>query len=266
MAQDDESPRPESDWTNWASAWAELLRTGGAAAAPWLSLSEHLWRCLEDADTGDVADNAERLREAIGEWRRAMVASLPPTRQLVGCLRGLLVVGIPAGGAADEWPHLGPFQHQQARWERITDALEAYYAALADHLDSLADIAQESVDAVADAVAASDGPENPRALFERWSAAAEARYEARLEHGPYPRTLADLTNRWSELRLALQPVIDELSESMGLPSRRQVDDTQAALDRLRRRQREENRRLRERLAALEARTGDPRLDLDNEGG
>jgi len=99
--------------------------------------------------------------------------------------------------------------------------------------------------------------DDPWAVVTAWSRQAAQCMEPAQADERYHAALAELTNRWADLRLALQPLVDNLLDAMGMPTHQSLADTQAALDRLRRRQRQETDALTDRVAGLEARLDTP---------
>lgn len=258
---------PHAYWRLWCDQWRDALAAGQGACAgsPWPVLTEAIWATLQDSAGEDPEALARRLREGVRQWRHALSESLPSRHWLMNTLLMLTQMpaphapasGVSGGIFADfaSMPRLGPLQHQQARLEALSKALEAYHEALSAYLDQLAGMAETAVDALEQAVAedATVDRSDARAVFDLWCQLAESEYERQIADDDYAEALGALTNRWSELQLALQPLLDDWLETVGMPSRRTVDDTQAALDRLRRQHKAETRALRERLAALESR-------------
>lgn len=254
-------------WRAWFDAWRDALAAGMGAweTAPWPLLTQAIWSALAEELEADREALAERLRGAVREWRDALREQLPSVSWLAQAILAFARMPTPqAPGSNDAdglagMPWLGPMQHQQARIEAATEALEGYQGALAAYLDELVEIAERSVDALAEVPATRTDVDltNPRAVFDLWCQLAEQSYEEQLSSDHYAEALSALTNRWSELKLALQPLLDDWLDTLGMPSRRQVDETQAALDRLRRQHKAETRALRERLAALETRLEEP---------
>ena len=156
---------------------------------------------------------------------------------------------------AGRMPHLGPWQHHQARLEALDTAFENYQQALAAYLDEIGAIAERSIDALEETLVHDSeiNRANPRAMYDQWCRLAEQEYERHISSDQYAAALSAVTNSWSELQLAAQPLIDDCLDALGMPSRRRLDETQAALERLRRQHKADTQALRERLAALESR-------------
>ena len=268
MAQNNQNhDGSDAGWQAWFDLWRDgLAATGGAWwASPWAALTEAVWSAITEELDDDPEASADRLRRQCRQWRHDLHQSMPSSAWLTQALLTLARVPTPQAvtdgvaqglfqDLAGRMPHLGPMQHYQARLETLGSAFEQYQKALAAYLDEITIIAERSVDALEEALI-SDGDldrTNPRAIYDRWCGLAEQEYERHIGSHDYAAALSSLTNAWSELQLAAQPLIDDCLDALGMPSRRRLDDTQAALDRLRRQHNSETRALRERLAALEA--------------
>ena len=152
-------------------------------------------------------------------------------------------------------PPLGPFPRQQALLNDLNQQSEAYQQALVAHLESVTTLAERCTEAFrkalqADGDAANDQTLEPEELLERWSAVAEPIYEDWLDQPDTQRSIAALTNAWSALVNSLSALLDRYLETLGLPSRRAIDDLAAELQRQRRRQREAINALRAEVATL----------------
>jgi hypothetical protein len=272
--QDHNQSGDDADWRTWFNAWRDAVAAGNGVweATPWPGLTQAVWSSLAEQLDEDPEELGERLRQGVNEWRHTLHQELPSATWLTNAFLSLTRVPTPhAPGGSDTgsmpgMPWLGPMQHQQAKLEAAAQALESYQEALAAYLDELTEIAHRSVDALEQALVddARVDRKDARAIFDLWCQLAEQSYEEQLKSDRYAEALSGLANRWSELKLALQPLIDDWLDTLGMPSRRQVDETQAALDRLRRQHKAETRALRERLAAVEARLAEPDTNPDGD--
>lgn len=152
-------------------------------------------------------------------------------------------------------PPLGPFPRQQTLLNALNQQSEAYQHALVAHLESVTTLAERCTEAFretlqAEGDAANDQTLEPEELLERWSAVAEPIYEDWLDQPDTQRRIAALTNAWSALVNSLSALLDRYLETLGLPSRRAIDDLAAELQRQRRRQREAINALRAEVATL----------------
>jgi hypothetical protein len=92
--------------------------------------------------------------------------------------------------------------------------------------------------------------QNARQLYQDWLEAAEAAYEEILDSEAFATATGRLTNAWSELLLVLQDNLDGALSAAGLPTRRELSETQAQLRELRQQQRSRERQFRAELDAL----------------
>lgn len=269
-----------ADWQSWLERWRDSIAaaSGVAQATVWPDLAEIVRTTLEQSNDEDPATVAEYLRESCRQWRNDLRDALPSAAWLTQTILTLSrmpqpdapAAGFPGGvfrDAADAMPRLGPLQHQQAQLEALGAAFEDYQTALAGYLDELVVISDRSVDALQEALAGDTDIDvsDPRALYDLWCQLAEREYERHIATEEYAAALSGVTNSWAALQVALQPLLDDYLESFGIPSRRRLDETQAALDQLRRQHKAETRALYERIAALEARLNTPGTDTETSG-
>jgi len=268
MTQNDNQDDTTNGWQSWFDLWRDGIAagTGSWQVSPWSALTEAIWCAIQEHSDDDPRALTQTLRQSCRDWHRLLQDGLPSARWFTDAVVTLTRLPIPYATATDDtagvfshlagqMPHLGPLQHHQARLERLAHAVEGYQHALAAYIDELTALADNSVDSLENALCDDQTDidrSNPRAVYDLWCHLAEREYEQQMATDHYAQALSRLTNSWSELQLAFQPVADDALDTFGLPTRRGLDETQAALDRLRRRHKAETRELRERLAALEA--------------
>jgi hypothetical protein len=239
-----------SDWQAW---WRQLL-LNGAVPDPW----QRLAAAFEGA--GNDAERIAALRSELDRWRQQWRQQLPTDQDVIRALRGLLQLrhlSTPwlaafAPAPKSPWPQLGLLQNEQARIQALHEALGAYREALLRHGDQLACVLELSLDDFETRLREQPERSDPEPLFAMWTEVASHRYQQALTEESFNRGIAELTNTWATVRARTQAVLDPVLESLGLPSARNVTDTQRHLDRLRRQHRAELTRLEARIAALEA--------------
>ena len=222
-----------------AAGWSVLASFGAEATG----LTQHLHQALE------------RLREEISRSPEAIDSLLGLARQLLPTDR--LAPPFPPGFAqvpGPLYPNLGPLQKEQAHLEALRHALDEYRAAAVCYTQKLSELfeaaSSEYQQELTGDPQSGAGAWSTREMHDRWIEVAERTYERFLGSEEYTRAIGGLMNAWAELRLALQPVVDELLRHLGLPSRRDLEDTQLHLDRLRREQRADTKRVQRELRAL----------------
>jgi hypothetical protein len=135
--------------------------------------------------------------------------------------------------------------------------VEAVASELAEARDELLQLLQQAADNAigrfAIALRTGDSDQQPlRTLYLRWLEAAEAAYEDMLASEAFAKAGGRLTNAWSDLLLILQDNFDGLLAGAGLPTRRELTETQAQIHALRQQQRKSERQARAELASLRA--------------
>ena len=236
---------------------AAMIQRGlGALAEEGAALAEG-----EDLETV-VERLLPRLREALDQLRalhrNASEAALLPvelTSAALGHLAALqslypLASQSPAGAG----PRLGIFQDYQTRLEAVASAAERYRDATEGYAALLGEVAEKSLEEFQRRARERDREEQAtpslRELYGLWVAAGEAAYEEVLRGESYSQAFGELTNAAVELSQSLQQLWDDFLETLGLPSRRELDATQQRLEQVRRRGEAENRQLRREMETL----------------
>lgn len=135
---------------------------------------------------------------------------------------------------------------------RVEVAAAELAAARDDYLALLQQAAEDAIERFAASLRTQDGQPSLRLLYQLWLTAAESAYEEVLASEEFAKATGRLTNAWSELLLILQEDLDRMLRSTGLPTRRELTETQAQIHELRREQRRRERELRADLDALRA--------------
>ncbi|MCO6440128.1 MAG: hypothetical protein J5I81_03370 [Nitrococcus mobilis] len=248
--------RPE-----WAQGLLYDLLAGQGALAILLAAG---WSALaafaRDSEASTILD--EHLHQALEQLREEITRSVEAGNFLLDLARQLLPVDrlAPPFAAsfayfpAHPYPNIGPLQKEQANLEALQRTLDGYQTAALNYTRALSELYEavlsEYRQELADGVLPESTARSTRELYDHWLEVAERTYERFLHSETYPQAISDLLNAWADLRLALQPVLDELLAYLGLPTRREVEDTQRHLDRLRRQQRADTIRLQCEVTAL----------------
>jgi class III poly(R)-hydroxyalkanoic acid synthase PhaE subunit len=154
-------------------------------------------------------------------------------------------------------PTLGPLQKEQASLDTLQRALSDYQTIALRYAQELSDLFEAALSEYQRQLSAGVQPEpssrtTTRELHDRWIQIAERTYERFLNSEEHTRVIGGLMNAWVDLQLAVRPVTDGILLHMGLPSRRDVDDVQLHLDRLRRQQRADITQLQHEITVLRA--------------
>src|SRR5690606_34453659 len=139
---------------------------------------------------------------------------------------------------------------QQARGE----ALAAELAAARDaYLELLQDAADQAAERFGERLRGLDPEQlDIRRLYQHWLDTAEEAYEETIASEAFASATGRLANAWSELLLLLQDGLDRVLAQAGLPTRRELNETQVQIQELRRQQRQRERRLQAEIAELRA--------------
>lgn len=134
--------------------------------------------------------------------------------------------------------------------------VEAAAAELAAARDAYLQLLQAAAESAVERFAArldelQQEPPDARQLYQHWLETAEAAYEETMMSEAFTAATGRLTNAWSELLLLLQDNLDGVLAAAGLPTRRELTETQAQLHELRQLQRQRERQLRNELSALQ---------------
>jgi len=140
-----------------------------------------------------------------------------------------------------------------SRQARVEAAAEELAAARDAYLELLQESADQSVERFAERLRSLEQEQlDARQLYQHWLETAEAAYEEMMMSEPFALATGRLTNAWSELLLLLQDNLDGVLGTAGLPTRRELSDTQAQIHEMRQQQRHQERQLRAEIAALQA--------------
>jgi class III poly(R)-hydroxyalkanoic acid synthase PhaE subunit len=226
-------------------------------ADPWQHLQREFGKGLEASLAGQsagVAQPYEFLRGSADLWSRFSELVAGPAAAL---LRPADAAGEPRSGRDPvrelrNWldlPGLGILGARQDELRELVRALAAYQEAVNDYLLVMIEIGAAATTRMREAMAERDGDPavDARALYGLWVECCESAYAERVAEDGFAALYGRLINSGIALRRARQVLIDRWLESAGMPASSTLDGVYRALDRSRR----EQRRLRERLDALE---------------
>lgn len=259
MAQRDSEHHDQASWAHRVHA-APLGDEGPRALAILLTAGWSALATLAQSNE-DSAILGRHLEESLGRLREEITRFVELIESLLDWARHWLLSDWLLQSPAAHFAHhpylnpiLGPLQKEQTNLDTLQRALTDYETAAWHHVHKLGELFEAALNEYqwersAD-VPLETGARTARELNDRWIQIAERTYERFLSSEDHARSIAGLINAWTELQLALRPIVDEVLRHMGLPSRRDTDATQAYLERLRRQQRSERARLEREIAAL----------------
>lgn len=261
---------PQDDGQQAWLAWVQGLHRSVLADEGPQALTVLLtagWSALTALDHGseESAALSQQLRESIARVREELTRPVEVIEALLDLVRQLLLSDWAAQPSPASFaqtpprlhPTLGPLQQEQAGLDTLQRALSDYQAIALRYAQALSELFETALSEYQRELSASVQPEpssraTTRERHDRWIQIAERTYERFLNSDEHTQVIGGLMNAWVDLQLAVRPVMDGILPHMGLPSRRDVDDVQLHLDRLRRQQRADIARLQHEITVLRA--------------
>ncbi len=239
------SGQPMGQMPGMGSAAAGMFSPG--MAGPFAGMFEQLstlaqgqWQQLagqfSSAGTGDV----------MSQWRRLLETMAP-------AVAGFDASALQRGAAlrdALSTPAIGPLREHVERWQKAMlaqldyqDAAQAFSAQLGEIMKlALADFERR----LSERGPSGQPPASMRALFDEWIEAGEKAWAERAGSDAFVAALGRYTNAQLRVRAAMADQVNRMAESLGLPTRGEVDADHRRIAMLER----ELRRLRGELDAL----------------
>lgn len=251
------------DWNAWGkpSAWfgsgaaapAATAFHPGLGAGPFASLFEQLsslaqgqWQQLAAGMDGDGAGFATVLPE----WRQSLEslwsglgapAPGPGPGPAVAMLRETLST-----------PQVGPLREHVERWQQamlaqldLQEAGRAFSALLGEIMQRALALFRERMAA---RNSAGQAPDSMRAVFDEWIEAGEEAWAERASSDEFVAALGAYSNAQMRVRAARADAINRMAQSLGLPTREEVDADHRRIAQLER----EMRRLRRELEGVQS--------------
>lgn len=208
----------------------------GLAQSQWQQFANHAAGGMGGAD--DVP----------GYWQRfaqSMTAASPPPALDTTALREALST-----------PQVGPMREHVERWQQAMLAQLDYQDASRAFAAQLSEISKLTLDEFSRRVAARAEPDKQmtsmRELFDEWIEAGEAVWAERANDDAFTRALGQYTNAQMRLRAAQADQINRMAQSLGLPTRDEVDSDHRRIAQLERELRRVQREMEGLRAAAEA--------------
>lgn len=185
-----------------------------------------------DASSGEVASAWREAVEGQGDgllrWMldaarggTRMGGSLPPAlaRFIEDLQRG--------AGPWLQVPAFGPGREHQARWQALLKAQQDYQAQSQAYVEQIKAALDDAFGLFEQRLAEHESPgsqlTSARAMFDLWIEVAEEAYAKVAMSEQFQQVYAALGNAQMRLRAAIQHEVERLSESLGLPTRTEMD-------------------------------------------
>ncbi len=233
-------------WRESIATWTRLVSTDAPAevqdlgarfqhqAGDWFSLMQQVAGRFagRDSSAGEVAD---AWREAVKGQGEGML------RWMLGAARGGNALNdqpwmrdfartVQAGFGSDEWlqaPAFGPAREHQARWQALLKMQRDYQARADAYVETIRSVLDDAFKRFEAKLAEHELPgaqlTSARAMFDLWIDAAEEAYAKVALSEEFQRIYADLANAHMRLRAASQHELERACETMGLPTRTEMD-------------------------------------------
>ena len=129
---------------------------------------------------------------------------------------------------ANRETHLGPAREWQDKLSEVSQAASAWVESQQQLQRSHMDVMLEAWKQLGtDAFEQSqDGKASVRDMFDKWMETAESLYQDQVTTEDYSSLFGDYVNRMSEMKLAVQKVLDDVLAMLDLPTRRELNAMQ----------------------------------------
>lgn len=233
-------------WRESIEKWARLVTTDAPAevqdlgarfqhqAGDWFTLMQQVAARFAGRDTS-AAEVADAWREAVKGQGEGML------RWMLGAARGGNALNdqpwvrdfartVQAGFGGDEWletPAFGPAREHQARWQALLKMQREYQARADAYVETIRSVLDDAFKRFEAKLAEHETPgaqlTSARAMFDLWIDAAEEAYAKVALSEEFQRIYADLANAQMRLRAASQHELERACETMGMPTRSEMD-------------------------------------------
>lgn len=182
----------DSSSADVAQAWRSAVEGQGDGLLQWML---HAARGHTQAGAPDLLRVLEGLQRDLGPWLQS--------------------------------PAFGPGREHQARWQALLRAQQEYQTHSSAYVDQIKQALDDAFALFEQRLAEHEQPGNQltsaRAMFDLWIEAAEEAYGKVALSEPFQQVYAALGNAQMRLRAAAQQEIERLGESLGLPTRTEMD-------------------------------------------
>lgn len=241
-----EAAAGEFPWRESIEQWTRLVTTDAPAdvqdlgarfqhqAGDWFSLMQQVAARFAGQDTSAA--------EVAGAWREAVQGQGEGLlRWMLGAARGGNALNdqpwvrefartVQAGFGGDEWlqaPAFGPAREHQARWQALLKMQREYQGRADVYVETIRNVLDDAFKRFEAKLAEHEVPgsqlTSARAMFDLWIDAAEEAYAKVAMSEDFQRIYADLANAQMRLRAASQQELERACETMGMPTRSEMD-------------------------------------------
>ncbi|KRG66075.1 hypothetical protein ABB26_02380 [Stenotrophomonas humi] len=241
-----EAAAGEFPWRESIEQWTRLVTTDAPAdvqdlgarfqhqAGDWFSLMQQVAARFAGQDTSAA--------EVAGAWREAVQGQGEGLlRWMLGAARGGNALNdqpwmrefartVQAGFGGGEWlqaPAFGPAREHQARWQALLKMQREYQGRADVYVETIRNVLDDAFKRFEAKLAEHEVPgsqlTSARAMFDLWIDAAEEAYAKVAMSEDFQRIYADLANAQMRLRAASQQELERACETMGMPTRTEMD-------------------------------------------
>ncbi len=233
-------------WRESIEQWTRLVSTDtppevqelGARfqhqAGDWLGTMQRVAARFAGRDTSAA--------EVAGAWRQATEGQGDALLQwMLGAARGGnalndqpwvrdIARAVQSGFAGGEWleaPAFGPAREHQARWQALLKLQQEYQGRAERYVDAIRSVLDDAFQRFEAKLTEHEVPgsqlTSARAMFDLWIDAAEEAYAKMALSEEFQRIYGDLANAQMRLRSASQRELERACETMGVPTRSEMD-------------------------------------------
>ncbi len=244
-------------WRESIEQWTRLITTDAPAdvqdlggrfqhqAGDWFSLMQQVASRFAGQDTSAA--------EVAGAWREAVQGQGDGLlRWMLGAARGGNALNdqpwmrefartVQAGLGGEEWlqaPAFGPAREHQARWQALLKMQREYQARADAYVETIRDVLDDAFkrfeEKLAEHEVSGSQLTSARAMFDLWIDAAEEAYAKVAMSEEFQGIYADLANAQMRLRAASQKELERACETLGMPTRTEMDSAHRRITELER--------------------------------
>lgn len=235
-------------WQEGIEKWSQLLGAGNTSGVDdvvqrfrqqggdWLGTMQQVAAQFAGRDTSS-AEVAAAWREAVGgrqgdgmlRWMldAARGGNTFTDQPWVREFAQLAKSGFSNAGPWLDAPTFGPAREYQARWQALLKIQQQYQARAEAYVEQIRAVLDDAFDLFEVRLSEHESPDSQltsaRALFDLWIDAAEEAYAKVALSEQFREIYAELANAQMRLRAATQHELEKACETMGVPTRSEMD-------------------------------------------